>query len=139
MHHGKEDLQDLAVADLLRIVLDLDRFGMSGRAGADHGVVRGHLAAAGIPGHRVEHASRVLVHALYAPEAAAGDHSGLDPVAGLNVDRGWRNDDGFLRGARRAGGDRGDGQRADGGSAQRQAAEMARGHGFLFRQWLGAV
>src|SRR6185369_6946818 len=94
VHDGEEDLQDLAVADLLRIVLDLDRLGVSGRAGADHGVVRGHLAAAGIAGHGVEHASGVLVYALHAPEAAAGDHGGLGAVGRLDVDGRRRNDDG---------------------------------------------
>ena len=81
----------------------------------------------------------LVMLAAAGPARAAGDYGGLDAVGRLNVDDGRRNDDGFLRGARRTDGDRGDGQRADGGSAQRQVAEMARGHGFLFRQWLGAV
>ena len=52
----EEDLQQLAVADLLRVVFDLHGFGVPGGAGRDHGVVGRHLAAAGITGDGVDHA-----------------------------------------------------------------------------------
>src|SRR6185369_1993659 len=53
VRHREVDLQQLAVRDLLRIVSDLHRFGMAGRARA-HGFVIGRfLLAAGITGDRI--------------------------------------------------------------------------------------
>ena len=72
----------------------------------------------------------MLVHALDAPETAAGDHRGLDAIGGLNVGSGGRNDDGLLRGSRGGDGENGERQRADGGSAQRKAAEIGEGTWF---------
>ena len=85
VHDREEDLQDLAVADLRRVVFDLDRFRVARGAGRDHVVVGGRLAAAGITGDGIDHACGVLEHALHAPEAAAGQHRGLDAVGGRRV------------------------------------------------------
>ena len=135
VHHREEDLQDLAVADLLRVVFDLDRFRVPRGSHRNHVVVGGRLAAAGITGHGIDHARGVLEHALNAPEATAGNDRGLDIAGRCHVGGGRRDDHGFLRGARGRDGKRGNGQRANGGGAQRKTAEMARGHGFL----IGAV
>src|SRR5258708_14706517 len=48
VRHRKKDLQDLAIADFLRVVFDLDGLGVAGRAGPDHGVVGRRLSAAGV-------------------------------------------------------------------------------------------
>ena len=82
MRHGKIDLQNLAVGDLLRIERHLHRLGVPGALGADHLVVRGFLGAAGIARDRAGDALGVLKHRLHAPEAAAGENDGLRRGAG---------------------------------------------------------
>ncbi len=57
------------------------------RAGADEVVARVLLVAAGIAGHRFGDALGVLVHRLDAPEAAAGDHRGLQALGRGGVHR----------------------------------------------------
>ena len=83
----------------------------------------------------------MLEHALDAPEAAAGDNRGLQPIGGGNIGDRRGNHHSLLRGARRRGDEGGNGQCADGGGAEREAAELASAHGWSFfglefRNWL---
>src|SRR5262249_39418185 len=94
-------------------------------------IVGGVLAAARVAGHGARHAGGVLDHALHAPEAAAGEHGGLDAVGIFGVEGGGGNDHGLLSGARRRDREGGKRQRADGGGAERKEAALAAGHGFL--------
>ncbi|MNT35263.1 hypothetical protein D3C72_1712850 [compost metagenome] len=72
--HGKVDLQQFSVADLLGVIRDFNRFGVAGAAAAD-GVVVGRLRrAARVAGYGIADAFDVLEHGLHAPEAAAGNH-----------------------------------------------------------------
>jgi hypothetical protein len=70
----------------------------------------------------------MLKHALHAPEAATGYDRGLNAIGGLNVHGGSGDDHGFFSGAQRRDLERGDRERANGG-AEREAAEVAAGHG----------
>src|ERR1700691_4714447 len=56
VHDRKEDLQDTAIADAVRVEGDLHRLGMPGRAGADRLVLGRVLAAAGIARYRARYA-----------------------------------------------------------------------------------
>ena len=86
VRHREIDLQDFSVGDLLRVERDLHRLGVAGARRA-HGVVVGVLlGAAGIAGHGLGDALGVLEHRLHAPEAAAGDHRGLQSFGGRCVD-----------------------------------------------------
>src|SRR5262245_26584499 len=77
----EEDLQDLAVGNLLRVKRYLHGFGVAGAPRAD-GLVQGVLLrAAGITGHRILHALRVLIDRLDAPEASAREYRGLESIA----------------------------------------------------------
>src|SRR4030095_6803536 len=98
VHDGEEDLQNLAVGNLLRVVFDLDRFGVTGPAARHQIVVGGLLAAAGVAGDGVDYAGGVLEHALHAPEAAAGEHGGLDAVSVLGIDGRGGDDHGLFGG-----------------------------------------
>jgi hypothetical protein len=73
VHHREEDLQELAVADGVRIVGDLDRFRVAGGAGGDLLVGRVGKVAAGIAGDGIDDPFGMLEHRLHAPEAAAGE------------------------------------------------------------------
>jgi hypothetical protein len=120
-------LQQRRVADLLRVVGDLHRFGMAGHAGADQLVASRFLRAAGVAGHRLDHAFDALEDALHAPEAAAGEHRRLHAAgaAGL-VDRSRRDPDrGFAGDAvvQRRGKTR---DENDGGEHRHRQGELAR-------------
>src|ERR1700691_4828506 len=71
------NLQNLAVGNLLRIVSDLNRLGVTGPFGADHLVMGGFLLAAGIPGYGVDDPLGMLENTLHAPEAAIRQNQAL--------------------------------------------------------------
>jgi hypothetical protein len=96
---GEIDAQDLAIAHLARIELDLDGFGMAGGLGADHFVMRGGGSTAGIARQHLLHALHMLEHALHAPEAAARQHRGLASAHTRLVDQRRGNGFGRLLGA----------------------------------------
>src|SRR5262249_45574967 len=68
-----EDLEQLFVADLARVVFDLDRFGVTGAAGADLVVARVLGVAAGVADGRRDHPRHGVVRGLHTPEAATGE------------------------------------------------------------------
>jgi hypothetical protein len=82
VRHGEEDAQDLAVGDLRLIESDLHRLRVPGRAGGDRLVGGGIRAAARIAREHAAHALHVLKDSVHAPEAAAGQHGGLQFAAG---------------------------------------------------------
>ena len=77
MGDGKEDLQNLAISDLVRVEGDPHRFRVAGVALAGHVVMRGRRRAAVVAGNRADDAVDMLEHALDAPETSAGDHGDL--------------------------------------------------------------
>src|SRR6185437_13848366 len=66
----EEEFQKLAIADLLRIEIDLDRFGM----GAVVAIGRVRHIAAGVADPRGDHAGITADQILHAPETAAGEN-----------------------------------------------------------------
>src|SRR5436309_3119107 len=87
-----EDVEQLRVADLARVVDDLDRFGVSGAA-------RRHLLVGGVPGVAAgvadggrEDALQLLEGGLHAPEAPAGEgrRGALLRAGGRPAERGQR-------------------------------------------------
>src|SRR5260370_14578088 len=70
---SEEKLQDLVVADLLRIEFDLDRLRVACAAGFHIFVPRIRERAAGVADVRVDHAVELPDHLLHAPEASAGE------------------------------------------------------------------
>ena len=68
--HAEEDLEQIVVADLLRVECDLHDFRVAGRAGA-HLLVRGIRArAAGVAGDDALHAAQLAEERIDAPEAS---------------------------------------------------------------------
>ena len=134
VRHGEEYLQELAIADSLRIVGDLDRFGVAGGAGADGRVAGGGLAAPRISGDGVHHARGVLKHALNAPEAAAREHGLLQAAGGGRVHGRRRQHDGLFGGCGGSRGKAGKREAADGQGRKSQgrdgeATKQMRAHG----------
>ena len=71
---GKEDLQNLPVADHARVVGDPHGFRVACVAAGRQVVVRGRRRAAVIARNRADNAVDMLEHALDAPEASSRDH-----------------------------------------------------------------
>src|SRR5215472_14459590 len=69
----KKDLQDATIADAPGIEDDLNRFRMSGHAGANHLVVRRVRGAARVTGDGAKDALDMLVNTLDAPETPASE------------------------------------------------------------------
>ncbi len=67
-----EDVKELVVRDLRRIVCDLDRLAMLRFMRGDFLVGRVFGAAAGVPHNSFDYAFRVIERRLHAPETAAG-------------------------------------------------------------------
>ncbi|KIU01644.1 hypothetical protein QU38_00570, partial [Staphylococcus aureus] len=74
----QEDVEDLAIADLVGIEAHPDRLGMAGRAGADFLVGRVFLGPSDIAALDRLHADHVVEHGFGAPETAPGQCCGLD-------------------------------------------------------------
>jgi hypothetical protein len=68
-----EDVEQLLVRDLLRVVDDLDGLGVAGVVVGDLLVGRVDDATAGVAGRHADDADLLLVRRLHAPEAAAGE------------------------------------------------------------------
>src|SRR5207302_768122 len=88
-------VEQLRVADLAGVVLQLDRFGMAGRAGGDLLIRRILLGAAGISDGDRDDAVELVERRFHAPETAAGEgrsrELGLCPTARLRTrSREWR-------------------------------------------------
>ena len=134
VHDREEDLQQRAVAHLLRVVGDLHRLGVAGEAAADQFVDGGLLGAAGIARHRLDDAVDALEDALHAPEATAREHRGLRAArAGRRVDRGRRDLHCRLGGARylrrQRADQEGDGEAGEKGVTARRGEQGRRGTG----------
>jgi hypothetical protein len=74
----KEHLQDLAKADLCRVVLQLDNLVVAGGTGAHLLVARLQCVAIAVARLHVGHALDLDKHRLGAPEAAAAQGQGLN-------------------------------------------------------------
>lgn len=70
----KENLQQLAIADLGRIVGDLHCLGMPGAARTDLLVMRSRRLAAGVTGDNIADPRHMLEHPLHAPKTAASQY-----------------------------------------------------------------
>src|SRR5258708_38594286 len=73
----EEEVEDLVVADLLRIEADLHRLGVAGRSLLPLLVRRVLERAAGVPGGRLDHTRQLADQLLDPPQAAAGQRGGL--------------------------------------------------------------
>ena len=82
MRDGEIDAEQLGVADLRRIEIDLHRLGMAGLFAADFAIIGIARLAAGIARDDVAHAFDMLEHRLDAPEAAARKHRGFGARGG---------------------------------------------------------
>ena len=69
----KKDLQDATIADVPGIEDNLNRFRVSGHAGANHLVMRRVRGAASVTGDGAKDALDMLVNTLDAPEAPASE------------------------------------------------------------------
>src|SRR5512132_323281 len=74
--NGKENLEEIGIRDLRRIVGDLHSLGVTRRTGADHHVVRRGAIAPRVTRYDLLHAFHVFVNGVDAPEAATGKHGG---------------------------------------------------------------
>ncbi len=72
-----EDIKQLFVTDLFRIIGYLHRFIMTGCSGSNLFVGGIFNMAAGIPGHSLNNPFRVLKRRFHAPETATGKGSGF--------------------------------------------------------------
>ena len=70
---GPEDVEQVLVGDLCRVVLDLHHLGVVGPAGADILVARIFQRAALVTGERLMHAGDSVERSLYAPETTGAE------------------------------------------------------------------
>ena len=87
---GPENIEQLGIADLVRVVFDLHHLRVPGTT-AGHLLISRvlHLAAA-VSGSGFQHAIQLVVRGLHAPEATSGEYSGANILGGILSKHGAR-------------------------------------------------